>query len=150
MSRAGPARRDTQRNPPGCQGAQHMARITQPVEGAPCWVDLTTADPARARDFYTALFGWTAEEPNAEFGGYFNFLKDGVRIAGCMGKMPGHEAPDVWSVHLCTPDARRTLRQAQAHGGQVLVEAMDVGDLGTMSVVADPSGAVVGAWQPGK
>lgn len=127
-----------------------MARPTQHPHGAPCWVDLTTSDTARARDFYTAVFGWTAEDPDPQHGGYFSFRKDGIRVAGCMGKPPGMEnAPEVWSVHLSTPDARRTLQDAQANGGQVLVDAMDVDDLGTMSVIADPSGAAVGAWQPG-
>lgn len=127
-----------------------MARPTHHTKGAPCWVDLTTSDSARARDFYTSLFGWTAEEPDESHGGYFNFRKDGIRVAGCMGKVPGMgNAPEVWSVHLSTPDARQTLEDAQANGGQVLIDAMDVDDLGTMSVLADPSGAVVGAWQPG-
>ena len=126
-----------------------MARPTNHAKGAPCWVDLTTADTARARDFYTALFGWTAEEPDAAHGGYFNFRKDGIRVAGCMGRMPEQQGPDAWSVHLSTPDARQTLKDAKAHGATVLVDAMDVDDLGTMSLVADPSGAVVGGWQGG-
>ena len=52
--------------------------------GAPCWVDLFTSDPDRSRAFYGELFGWTSEEPNAEFGGYFNFSKDGIPVAGGM------------------------------------------------------------------
>jgi predicted enzyme related to lactoylglutathione lyase len=126
-----------------------MAKKTDHIPGAPCWVDLTTSDQARARDFYTAVFGWTAEEPNDEFGGYLNFQKDGVRVAGCMSRMPGQPGPDVWSVHLSTPDARATLETAKQNGGQVVVEAMAVADLGTMSVLADPAGGVTGAWQPG-
>ena len=41
--------------------------------GAPCWMDLSTSDTAAARSFYTGLFGWTADEPQEEFGGYFMF-----------------------------------------------------------------------------
>ena len=52
------------------------------ILGAPCWTDLMTSDIAASREFYGAVFGWTAEEPNEELGGYFNFRKDGVRIAG--------------------------------------------------------------------
>jgi predicted enzyme related to lactoylglutathione lyase len=40
-----------------------------------------TSDADRSRAFYGELFGWVAEEPNPDFGGYFNFTKDGVRIA---------------------------------------------------------------------
>ncbi|MDP9075180.1 MAG: VOC family protein [Actinomycetota bacterium] len=124
-------------------------RDTAPV-GAPCWVDLMTSDTERSRAFYTELFGWTASEPTEEFGGYFNFSKDGALVAGCMGSEPGSGQPDVWSVYLATDDARKTLEVAAANGGKVMVEAMDVADLGTMAYVGDPGGAAVGVWQPGR
>ena len=75
-------------------------RDTAPI-GAPCWVDLMTSDTERSRAFYCDLFGWTAEEPAPEFGGYFNFASDGVRIAGCMASQAG-SGPDTWSVYLAT------------------------------------------------
>ncbi|MDQ4093216.1 MAG: VOC family protein [Actinomycetota bacterium] len=124
-------------------------RDTAPL-GAPCWIDLMTSDTERSREFYCELFGWTAEEPADEFGGYFNFAKNGVRIAGCMASQPGSEVSDVWSVYLAADDARKTVDTAAAHGGQVLATAMDVADLGTMAVISDPGGAAVGIWQPGR
>jgi predicted enzyme related to lactoylglutathione lyase len=123
-------------------------RETAPL-GAPCWVDLTTSDAERSRSFYCQLFGWTAEEPAPEFGGYFNFVKDGVRVAGCMGSQPDAGMHDFWSVYLATDDARKTVDAVTAAGGQVVVPAMDVADLGTMAVVTDPGGAAIGIWQPG-
>ena len=33
-----------------------------------------SSDTDKSIAFYTALFGWTANEPNEEFGGYTNFL----------------------------------------------------------------------------
>jgi uncharacterized protein len=122
-------------------------RETAPT-GAPCWVDLMTSDTDRSRDFYCQLFGWTAEEPAEEFGGYFNFRKDGIRVAGCMASEPGSDVPDVWSVYLASDDAGKTLDAATANGGQVIVQAMTVGDLGTMAMVADVGGAGIGVWQP--
>jgi uncharacterized protein len=122
-------------------------RDSAPI-GAPCWVDLMTSDVEGSRAFYSALFGWTADEPNEQFGGYFNFRKDGVLVAGGMSAMPDGPS-DVWSVHLATDDAAKTLEAATANGGQILVEAMQVQDLGTMAAVADPGGAAIGAWQPG-
>jgi uncharacterized protein len=119
------------------------------VSGAPCWVDLMTSDAGRSTDFYTRLFGWSAEAPAAEFGGYVNFQRDGVRIAGCMASEPGSGMTDLWSVYLASDDARKTTDLAAAGGGQVLVQPIDVGDLGTMAVVADPGGAGIGIWQPG-
>ena len=125
-------------------------RENAPV-GAPCWVDLMTSDTEQSAAFYERLFGWTADEPAEGFGGYFNFRKDDVRVAGCMqwqADMPGSAPANVWSVYLATDDARKTVELASAHGGEVIVPAMDVGDLGTMAVVSDPSGAVIGMWQP--
>jgi predicted enzyme related to lactoylglutathione lyase len=107
-----------------------------------------TSDTQRSRDFYTRLFGWAAEEPNEEFGGYFNFTKDGVRVAGCMAAEEGAGA-SVWSVYLATDDAAKTAEAAGANGGQVFVEPMAVGDLGSMAVLADNGGAAIGMWQPG-
>jgi predicted enzyme related to lactoylglutathione lyase len=118
--------------------------------GAPCWIDLFTTDADKSRQFYGELFGWTAEEPNPEFGGYFNFQKDGVRIAGCMTNDGSSGGPDVWSVYLAVADAQKTIDAAGKNGGQVIVPAMQVGNLGTMGVVADAGGAAIGMWAPGE
>jgi len=108
-----------------------------------------TSDPAKSRDFYCQLFGWTAEEPSAEFGGYFTFSKGGTRVAGCMPSQAGAGPSDVWSVYLTSDDAAKTIELATTHGGQVHVEPMAVADLGTMAYVGDPGGATIGFWQPG-
>jgi predicted enzyme related to lactoylglutathione lyase len=118
--------------------------------GAPCWVDLYTTDPDKSRQFYADLFGWTAEDPNPEFGGYFNFQKDGVRIAGCMRNAGDGGEPDVWNVYLTSADARKTIDAAAPNGAQVIVPAMDVGTMGTMGVLIDPGGAAIGLWAPGE
>ena len=74
--------------------------------GAPCWVDLITSDPDRARAFYGELFGWTSEDAGPEYGGYINFSKDGMRVAGGMRNDGSSGMPDVWSVYLATDDAQ--------------------------------------------
>lgn len=116
--------------------------------GAPCWIDLGTSDPDRARTFYCELFDWTADEPNPDYGGYFSFRKDGRWIAGCMASQDGVGVPNVWSIYLTTDDAQKTLDAAAAAGAQVVVPAMQVGDLGTMGYLIDPTGAAIGLWQP--
>ena len=117
--------------------------------GAPCWIDLMSSDTDKSRAFYGGLFGWTADEPNAEFGGYTNFRLDGEHVAGLMTTQePG--MPDVWSVYLAVDDAEKTTEVAKANGAQVFVEPMAVGDLGTMAVLADAGGAMIGMWQPGE
>jgi len=117
--------------------------------GAPCWVDLFTSDPDRSRAFYGELFGWTAEDPGPDHGGYINFSKDGQLVAGCMPNDGQSGQPDQWSVYLATDDAEATVEAAVANGGQVIVPAMKVMDLGSFAVVSDAGGAGIGFWQPG-
>jgi len=129
-----------------------MSQLTNREEapnGAPCWIDLFTSDPDKSRTFYEQLFGWTSEDAGEEYGGYINFQKDGIPVAGCMRNDGQSGTPDVWSVYLATDDAKATVDAAAANGGQVLVPAMDVMQLGTMALVTDAGGAAIGIWQPG-
>jgi predicted enzyme related to lactoylglutathione lyase len=117
--------------------------------GAPCWIDLYTSDPDRSRAFYGELFGWTSEEAGPEYGGYINFLKDGIPVAGAMRNDGTTGTPDIWSIYLASDDAKATVDAAAEHGGQVELAAMDVGELGTMAFVIDAGQARIGVWQPG-
>ncbi|HEV3280499.1 MAG TPA: VOC family protein [Acidimicrobiales bacterium] len=119
-------------------------------QGAPCWVDLFTSDPDKSTAFYGELFGWTAAEPSGEHGGYINLSKDGKLVAGCMQNDGESGTPDAWTTYLATPDAQATVEAATAHGGQVVVPALEVGNLGTMAVMIDPGNAAIGAWRAGE
>lgn len=117
--------------------------------GAPCWADLWTSDVDASRHFYSALFGWEALEPNPEFGGYFMFSRDGVPVAGGMSDMGDTKADDRWKVYLATADIATATDKVASSGGTVVSPPMPVADLGVQSVVLDPTGAVIGLWQPG-
>jgi predicted enzyme related to lactoylglutathione lyase len=120
--------------------------MTKP--GEPCWIELFTPDTDAAAAFYAGLFGWTATEPDEAFGGYRMFLRDGEPVAGLMRNDGTMGGPSAWSVYLSTDDAVGTADKARAAHAQVVVEPMQVGDLGHMTMVVDPAGAAVGAWQP--
>ncbi len=117
--------------------------------GSPCWADLWTSDVEGSRRFYSGLFGWEAQEPSPEFGGYFMFTRNGVPIAGAMGAMGDVPADNTWKVYLQTDDIAKAVEAAEAEGAQVVGPIMPVADLGTQAVLVDPTGAQVGAWQPG-
>ena len=125
-----------------------MPTRTDAPQGAPIWVDLQTTDAMRARRFYAEVLGWDATEPIEQFGGYFNYLHDGTPIAGGCACDPSSPFADRWTTYLASSDARATAAAATRHGGRVLVEPMDVADLGTMSILEDASGAAVGVWEP--
>ena len=116
--------------------------------GAPCWIDLMTSDTTRSRSFYADLFGWTPEAQSDEFGGYFMFTRNGVPVAGGMPAQ-ANSGPDVWSIYLASDDAQKTVERAAAGDAQIYAPPIAIADLGTMAVIADPSGATIGIWQPG-
>jgi predicted enzyme related to lactoylglutathione lyase len=120
------------------------------ANGTPDWVDIGSPDMDATAAFYGELFGWTTTEPGPveETGGYRMFLKDGKMVAG-LG--PGQEGmPTFWTTYLAVDDADKSAEQVKANGGAVFVEPMDVMDAGRMAILADPAGAVFGAWQAGQ
>ncbi len=113
--------------------------------GTPAWVDLQSDDPAKAAEFYSALFGWDVQAGPEEAGGYAMALIGGRPAAGLGPKpMPG---PSVWSTYLASDDADATAAKVSESGGQLFMPAFDVLDVGRMFVAADPSGAVFGVWE---
>ncbi|HET9162507.1 MAG TPA: VOC family protein [Solirubrobacterales bacterium] len=127
-----------------------MSERTSYAPGTPCWVDLGTPDIEKAVDFYSGLFGWEAPEgENAEqTGGYRQAMLGGKPVAGMMPLMQEGQPP-AWSSYVSVEDADATVAKAKQAGAAVLAEPMDVMDLGRMAVFADPTGAVIGIWQPG-
>ena len=101
-------------------------------------------------EFYGGLFGWEVpESENAEqTGGYRPAMKDGRPVAGMMPLMQEGQPP-AWTTYVSVEDAEATAAAVTEAGGTVIAEPMDVMDLGTMAVFADPTGAVFGIWQPG-
>ncbi|SER54722.1 hypothetical protein SAMN05443377_10296 [Propionibacterium cyclohexanicum] len=124
--------------------------------GAPIWIELSTHDPQGAEDFYGQLFGWQFQDQGEAFGHYQLVAGPSGPLAGAMSTLMGPEGPTseptgptAWTVYLGTGDIGATSAGTPSAGGSVLVAPMPVPDFGTMGVLAAPSGAVVGAWQPG-
>jgi uncharacterized protein len=121
-------------------------RDTAPL-GAPCWIDLASSDIDKSCDFYAALLGWTHESAGEDYGGYVRFAKDGQPVAGGMQNDPSFGMSDGWSIYLAVADAEATTAAATAAGGSVIVPPMPIPELGSMGLLADPTGASIGIWQ---
>ena len=113
----------------------------------PCWIDLATADPVGARDFYARLFGWQIDvSPDPQYGGYAMATRDNVGIAG-IGPKQDPNAPSAWSLYVGTDDVAALADKVRTAGGTVAYGPMDVGDQGKFAVFQDPTGAFFSAWQ---
>ena len=120
--------------------------------GTFCWIDLATTDPAGAKAFYGELFGWEAEDmPAGEAGTYTMLYSSGDEVGGLYEMDSGQRergVPPYWFSYVSVDDADAVASRARELGGTVYGEAFDVLDAGRMAVIQDPTGAVLGAWQP--
>lgn len=121
------------------------------VSGMFSWVDLMSSDAARAREFYGAVFGWTAQEvPMPEGPSYTMFMHGEDAIAG-LGQMSDEMTdsgmPSVWCSYIEVADVEESVRKAADLGGTIDVPPMAAGDFGRFAIIQDPTGASVGLWQ---
>lgn len=124
--------------------------------GTPCWVDLSTSEPAAAAAFYTGLFGW--ESRTAPGGGEasYTFLAPagtapedfpGRVVTGLMPS-PGAQRPATWNTYVSVTDIDATAGLVTGAGGRVTVPPLDVDGQGRMAMFADDQEALFAAWQP--
>src|ERR1700694_4949193 len=105
----------------GVQEAVNMSDTKTFVANAPVWVDLSTTDAAKARDYYAKLFGWKVElAPDPDAGGYALAKLNGKDVAG-IGPVQTPEGPSAWMVYIGTTDADATAKKVEAAGGKVIV-----------------------------
>ena len=123
-------------------------KITSYAPGTPCWIDLGTPDVAATTAFYTALFGWTANEGPPEAGGYIIYNLGDQPVAGA-GPLMSEGQPTAWTTYFATDDAAATAAKVEAAGGKTLMEPMQVMDVGQMGLFMDSGNAVFGVWQKG-
>jgi hypothetical protein len=126
-----------------------MSERSDYAPGTPCWVDLGSPDLDASIEFYGSLFGWDVPESASSeaTGGYRQAMKGGKPVSGMMPLMQEGQPP-AWTSYVSVADAAATAAKVSEAGGSVIAEPMEVLDLGSMAVFADPTGAVFGIWQP--
>lgn len=115
------------------------------------WIDLMTRDTAAATRFYEGLFGWSHVDLPTPMGvPYTQFFKDGQLVCGMSPMMPGvpESVGAFWNSYVIVEDAEATIDRVLPAGGSVLMGPDDVMDQGRLAMIADPTGATVGLWQP--
>src|SRR5688500_10529208 len=91
--------------------------------GVPSWIDTEQPDPAAARAFYGALFGWDFEQAAPDVT-YLIARLHGRSVAAIA---PANDQPVAWNTYISVDDADATAAALAAAGGVVLAEPADVG-----------------------
>jgi uncharacterized protein len=125
-----------------------MTQMATKTAHRPTWVDISTADTAGSRGFYSKLFGWQVDvNPDPQYRGYGRARVNGFDAAG-ITPTQAKEQPTAWNFYIHTDDVDATARAVEAAGGKVEMPPIDVPDQGRMAVFKDPVGAYISVWQP--
>ena len=126
-----------------------MIQKVPPVAGRFVWHDMMTTDLETSVRFYTSLFGWTTQrvEMGGETGTYTMIQVGEKSIGGFVPLDKSQGAPSHWIGYLTTDDIDRCVARVESLGGKVHVPVTEIPDTGRFAVIADPTGAVVSAFQ---
>lgn len=128
-----------------------MATRSEYPAGTFCWIDLATTDQAAARAFYGELLGWSFMEvpTDMDAGSTYSLATIDAMQVAAIRPLPPERAgmPPHWLSYVSVTSADDAAERAVDLGGTVLMEPFDVMTAGRMTVLQDPAGAVVSAWQ---
>lgn len=129
-----------------------MGERTEYTPNTFCWPELLTTDGAAAKKFYGEVFGWElTDNPVGPDAVYTMATLRGKNVAA-MYEMNAEQRkqniPPHWLSYVSVASVDDTLATAKELGASVIVDAMDVFDIGRMAVLSDPQGAVFALWQP--
>jgi predicted enzyme related to lactoylglutathione lyase len=130
------------------QGRDHKGISVSHENGTFCWADLSTPDPARARQFYEGLFGWTVG-PAPNYPPEYLLIQHGGRpIAGIRpASQRDPNVPPHWALFFLAADVDGAAARAKELGGTVHLGPISMGGA-RMAVLADPQGAAFSMIRP--
>jgi predicted enzyme related to lactoylglutathione lyase len=109
--------------------------------------ELSTTDVGKAKAFYGQLFDWKLEDLPMPQGTYTMIDVGNGGGGGIMTQMiPG--AGSAWMPYILADDIAATTQKAQSLGATILKEVTEITDMGWLSILRDPTGAMFGLWKP--
>lgn len=110
------------------------------------YTELHTNDPEKAKAFYKKLFDWKTNDMALPFGTYTEINAGEGIAAGLRTPEPAGIAPQ-WMVYVKVGDVAASTHKAKELGAKALREVVEIPE-GRFSVLADPTGAVFGLFEP--
>jgi predicted enzyme related to lactoylglutathione lyase len=131
------------------QPKKHTGTGISGVPGTLCWADLMTPDPARAKEFYSSLFGWRITTSENDPSGYLHIANGEHFIGGIPpAKSRDPNVPPHWLAYFYILNCDETAAKTKELGGKTLLAPMAIEKVGRMAILADPQGAVFAVIGP--
>jgi predicted enzyme related to lactoylglutathione lyase len=113
-------------------------------------VELSTTDVAKAKDFYGKLFKWELEDVPMGGDDTYTMIKVGEGTGGGIMKQMIPGAPSTWMAYVDVDDIEAATKKAKSLGAKVMKDVTEVMGAGWLSIIVDPTGAVLGLWKAAK
>jgi len=112
-------------------------------------VELASTNVPKARKFYAKLFDWKLEDM-AIPGGTYTMIGVGKGVGGGMMKQCMPKARSDWMPYVLVADIDVATKKARKLGARVVQDVTEVEGMGWLSMIVDPTGALLGLWEPKK
>jgi uncharacterized protein len=125
----------------------HIGAKVTGEHGSMSWNELYTSDAGKARDFYCALLGATAQLMPVGME-YYVLMRGAEQLGGVMQINPDWGTmPSRWVTYFAVDNTDAVAARITANGGQIM-GAIDDSPFGRVAAAADPAGAWFKIIQP--
>ncbi|MFO0564182.1 MAG: VOC family protein [Polyangiaceae bacterium] len=115
----------------------------RPGLGEFCWETLSTSDTNKAKAFYSKVFGWKAHDNMGP-----DMLVLGPESGPVADVQKAENMPPNWLTYVVVEKLEAANQRVEKLGGKVLMPLIEVPKVGRISAVQEPTGAVLGLFQP--
>ena len=113
-------------------------------------VELASTDIDKAKSFYQLLFDWQLKDEDMGGGMAYTMINVGKGTGGGMMKHPVPGAPSAWLPYVLVDSIAAATAKAKSLGATVARDVTEVPNVGSFSIIIDPTDAHLGLWQPKK
>ena len=111
--------------------------------------ELATKHPAKAKAFYGKLFDWKLVDlPMPTPAGKYTSIQVGKGTGGGMMKQMMTGAGSAWMPYVQVKDIDAATKKAKKLGAKICKGVTEVAGMGWLSLIIDPTGAMLGLWEP--
>lgn len=113
-----------------------------PLPGQFCWYTILTPDINASLEFYSAIFGWTAQTMEMAPGVSQAIMVRGQEQIADVSPTDAH-TPPCWLLSVVARDLDKDFAHAMSLGAQALMPPSPLGNFGRLAIVNDPTGATL-------
>jgi predicted enzyme related to lactoylglutathione lyase len=111
--------------------------------------ELATTDVRKAKAFYSKLFAWKLKDlPLSSAGGTYTMVDVGDGTGGGIMKQLCPDVPSAWMPYVRVKDIDAATKKAKKLRAKIMKDVTEVEGMGWLSIIVDPTGAVLGLWEP--